>query len=251
VRLGRYWRTRPLTLVRAPLPGAAGAGEEDAVGEIGRELVMAGHLGALIPGETLSGLLRKLTEDGDKGIAHVAGRVSLRQRDQPEIAGASVDQGSDGGLVAGAHDKVSLPVAEALAQLDDRWPAVDEDGGRNESRHTLVGAATLLPQRPAGAELPGQSPAQAALRALVERSVDRLVAQVPLWLVGPAGAQVGGDLLGAPLQIQLAAPRPSAAGPRPAWRAWGVRLVHGSGDAPGQRHICRSRAGGCCAAAPG
>lgn len=36
-----------------------------------------------------------------------------------------------------------------------------------------------------------------------KRPVDRLVADVPAWPVGPTPAQVRGDLLGAPLQFQL------------------------------------------------
>ncbi|MEU0950282.1 hypothetical protein ABZ379_47780 [Streptomyces canus] len=57
--------------------------------------------------------------------------VDLGQWDQPEIAGASVNEGGDGGLAANAHDEVAFPVAETLAQLDDRWPVVDQDGGRD------------------------------------------------------------------------------------------------------------------------
>lgn len=80
--------------------------------------------------------------------------MPTRRREQPEIAGASLDQGGDGGLTADALDEVSFRVAEALAKLDDRWPTVDEGGGRDKSRHALVRAAALLSQRAACAELP-------------------------------------------------------------------------------------------------
>lgn len=164
---------------------------------------MAGHLGTLVPGETPARSFRQRAEGCDEGVTQLAGRVSLGQRDQAEIPGSSVDERGDGGLAASAHDEVALPVAETLTQLDDRWPPVDEDGGRNESGHALIRSAALLSQRPAGAEFPGQGPTQAALGSLVERSVDGLVTEMPLGTIRPAGPEMGGDLLRAPLQVQL------------------------------------------------
>lgn len=43
--------------------------EDDAVGEAGREFVMAGHLGALIPGWTPTCLFWQRAAGGDEGIA--------------------------------------------------------------------------------------------------------------------------------------------------------------------------------------
>lgn len=203
VRLGRYCRTKPFVFSFVPrsqgLPGRA----KKIPSEVGREFMMAGHLGALVPGEAAACAFWQRAEGGDEGVTHLAGRVPLQQRDQTEIAGASVDERGDGGLAAGAHDEVALPVAEPLAQLDDRWPTVDEDSGRNESGHALIGAAALLSQRSAGAKFPGQGPAQATLGTLVEGSVDGFVTEVPLGTVGPAGPEMGGDLFRAPLHVQL------------------------------------------------
>ncbi len=105
---------------------------------------MTGHLGALVPGEAPRRPFRQHGEGGDEGVTQLAGRVPRPQRDQAEIASSPVDECGDGGLTAGAHDEVALPVTETLAQFDDRWPTVDEGGGCNETGHALVGAAASL-----------------------------------------------------------------------------------------------------------
>ena len=86
-------------------------------------------------------------EGRDEGVMQLAGRVSLWQRDQTQIPGASVEERGNGGLAAKGHDEAALPVAESLTQLDDRWPPVDEDGGRNESGYALIKSAAFLPQK--------------------------------------------------------------------------------------------------------
>jgi hypothetical protein len=98
--------------------------------------------------------------------------VSVGKRDETQVAGAAVHEGGHGGLAADAYDQVSFPVAETLAVFNCGWTLVDQGGGRHEAGHALMSATALPAQWAAGAEFPGQCPAQAVLAALVERSVD-------------------------------------------------------------------------------
>jgi hypothetical protein len=101
-----------------------------------------------------------------------------------------------------AQDEVAFPVAAPDTVQDQSRAVVDQYGRGEEPTAALIGAPAPLAQRPAGAQPSGQLPAQAAL-ALVERLVNRLVADMPARPVGKRRAQVGGDLLRAPLQLQL------------------------------------------------
>lgn len=80
--------------------------------------MLTGHLGALVPGEAPTRPFRQHAEGGDEGVTQLAGGVPLPRRDQAEITGSPVDERGDGGLAAGAHDEVALPVTETLAQLE-------------------------------------------------------------------------------------------------------------------------------------
>lgn len=102
----------------------------------------------------------------------------------------------------GMTRSLRFPVAEPATALDRGGTFVDQLGRRDEPRAAAVVAAAVSSQWPSGAEFGGQCPAQTALSAVVERLVDRFVADVPLRLIGVGDAQVPGDLLGAPLQLQ-------------------------------------------------
>lgn len=177
-------------------------GDEDAVAEQRGEAVVAGRLGALVPGQ------RHACGDGEvpQGLGEtrveLVRAVAVGQRDEPDETGAAVHERGDGGAVPPPGDQVAFPVAGALPVLDDGGPFVDECRRHGESRSALVGLAALLAQRPAGAELLRECPAQDAFRALVEGTVDGLVAQLSFGSVRPQSAQVGGDLLRAPLKVE-------------------------------------------------
>lgn len=131
--------------------------------------------------------------------------VSVGQGDEVDEAGAAVDQGGDGSAVpAAAGDQIAFPAAGAFAELDGGGALVDECHRDGEPRGALVGVAALLAQGATRAQLLGECSTQDAFRALVERPVDALVAEVALGLVRPQGAQVSGDLPGAPLQVEPA-----------------------------------------------
>lgn len=132
------------------------------------------------------------------------------------VTAGAVHQGGDRGLVAASDDQVAFPVTDADAGADDRWPVVDQLGGRDEPAASLVGAPTSFAHRPAGPQLLGECAAQAAFPAVVDGLVDRLVADVPAWPVRERSAQVVGDLLGAPLQLET-----SRCVVAPAWTSTG------------------------------
>jgi hypothetical protein len=67
----------------------------------------------------------------------------------------------------------------------------------------LVGSAAPLAEWSTGAESFGELPAQTRMPAVVDRLVDRLVAHMPRRPVRVGEPQPGGDLLGAPLQLEL------------------------------------------------
>lgn len=102
-----------------------------------------------------------------------------------------------------ARDQISLPVGDALTLINDVGTLVDQQRGHDESRSAFIRASSPLAQRTSGPEFRGELPAEAAVAIVVDRLVERLVAQVPTWSVGILGAQPGDDLLGAPFQIEL------------------------------------------------
>lgn len=74
VRLGRYWRIRPLVFSFVPrCQGLAVRAKVDAVVAVRCEIVVSCHLGALVPGEAPAGVFRQVTERGDERVAEVPG----------------------------------------------------------------------------------------------------------------------------------------------------------------------------------
>jgi hypothetical protein len=67
--LGKYWRSTVGVLIGRSLPGPAQVGEADAVTEEVGDPVVMGHLGFLVPSESLSQLGRELEDRMGEGVA--------------------------------------------------------------------------------------------------------------------------------------------------------------------------------------
>lgn len=118
---------------------------------------MAGHLGALVPGETPTCLFRQRAEGGDEGVTHLAGRVSLGQRDQAEIAGASVDERGNGGLAACAHDEVAL-ASKSHSPQRKRWADRYREQGPSGTRIAPESASRAAGAQPASPTCSASTP---------------------------------------------------------------------------------------------
>jgi hypothetical protein len=182
--------------------GLGGVGKVDAVGEVlGQEVV--GHLRALVPGQGLPGEGGHPVKDRQQRGMQVFGAVPVGQVHQPQEAGPPVGQGADRRGAHPAHDEIALPVSDPGTCLDHGRAGVDQQARGEEERGARHRAASAFAQRPGGAQLLGQRPAQVALSGVVERLIDGLVAQVPVRPIRIALAQVRGDLGRAPLQLEL------------------------------------------------
>lgn len=124
--------------------------------------------------------------------------------DESDVARATLNEGADGGSAVAAGDEVPLPVAEAGPGLHLGRAVIDQLPGRNEPRRAGMRPPATLSQRPTGAEPLGERPAQTTFGAVVEGLVDRFVADVPGTSFGIGDPQPGADLLGAPVEFELA-----------------------------------------------
>lgn len=128
-------------LVGAPLPGGVRMGEEEVSTEfIGNSLVL-GKFSAVVSRQRMHAG-RKGRQQGNHGI-----RDSLcgleRDVGEQRIARHTLVHRDKGLLLSGTDDQVCLPVAKALAAIDDDWAFIDRDlvGYRATSVTTAI---TLL-----------------------------------------------------------------------------------------------------------
>ena len=73
-----------------------------------RELLVAGHLGALVPGQRSAQVGRQGRDRRDQPVADDFGVVAVGQVHQHGVAGGALDEGGDRGLVGLAHDQVAF-----------------------------------------------------------------------------------------------------------------------------------------------
>lgn len=99
-------------------------------------------------------------------------------------------------------DQLALPVTDAGARFDDRWPAMDQHRRNDVARCAFGCFAAALAQWPTGTQLRRQRPAQLALAAEIQCLIDRFVADVPFRAVGIVRTQPGADLLRTPSFFQ-------------------------------------------------
>jgi hypothetical protein len=127
--------------------------------------------------------------------------VGLRQVQQHDVAGGSLDQGPDRGLVRRAGDQVALPVARhsAVGHLSRAFADVDHV---RDPAAALCGLAVRPAQRSTGAQASRQVSSQRAASLHIQALVDGLVRHPHLHLGGEVQQQTPADLLGAVLQQQ-------------------------------------------------
>ena len=90
---------------------------------------VVGHLAAAIPGEGQSQLGWDRFEGGGEGVLGAqsgVGTVGCVVAGEPQVPGFAVDEGDDGGLVAGADDLVAFEVTDLCPCLGGGWAVVDD-----------------------------------------------------------------------------------------------------------------------------
>jgi hypothetical protein len=187
VPLGKYWRSRPLVLVRAPLPWAVRVAEVDVDPGLHGELGVLSHLRPLVPGQGAAELLgqaadrlgdgvtdglRSMAGEGrtvlDAGFAAVAIHAGqVQERGEPR---RPLDEGPDRRAVE-TKDEIALPMAGNGSVGSLGGPFADHDLRRDELLAAPTGAGPGHPQR---SPCP-QTCHQLALQSLPTLDVKRLV----------------------------------------------------------------------------
>ena len=205
-------------LVAGPLPGTVRVGEVDLDVRVHADLSVQAHLLALVPGQRLLEVRRPAGELRGQRGRDLGGGVSVRQVQQPQVAGGALHHGADRRLRPGADDQVSFEMAgePGAVGVAGRGPVPDRDHAGDPAAagsrfyrpgltDRLVGPGRRRRQLPAGLRrvalgfLGGLDlPFQPAAGLQIQRPVDRLVMHAHLLLggVGPELApEPAADLL--------------------------------------------------------
>lgn len=203
----------------AALPGAVGPREIAAQAELGFELVIAGHLAAIVHRQRPDPMGPQQME----GPLREGGRGTRRQLADDHVARHPLDGRHEAGA-GRAHHRIDLPVSHLDPGRDDRRPLVDRAPPRAPTHPTVEVPTALLP--------PLREPA-------IPRAARRLVATqilIDCLVADPAGARgilQLPDLLGRPAALEMPMhhrplPRgdpPVAAGVAPPGHRLTVRMV--------------------------
>jgi hypothetical protein len=156
-----------------------------------RDLPVHRKLLALIPGQRPPQRLRQpLQRACDRLTGPVGGREAVPEREQDHEPCGALHQRSDRRPVARAHDQVAFPVTGLDTILDLVGTLFDHP-------HRREPPAALQPKQTSPATPPTRGPGQLD-RRVVNRLVDRLLAQPSQRLTGEQLAQLMRDLLRAP-----------------------------------------------------
>ena len=162
--LGRYSRIRPLvfSLVgRSPRRMRVGEVHGQVRGQ--RQCGMAGHLGALVPGQRAPYLCGEAADGFDEGVCECVGVLAVGQSEDDGEAAGSLHQGRSRGPAGLADDEIAFPRS--------RHPPVGGYFGAVVDRHHADDApARALPQRPTRLTLGSLGPQQ-----------DCRLRQLPFW----------------------------------------------------------------------
>src|SRR6478752_797043 len=129
--------------------------------------------------------------------------MTVWQVDQTHRVAGPIHQCADRRTTVLSDDQIALPIADAGARLDDRWPTMDQHRRSDEARGAFGGLAAALAQRPAGAQLGRQHPAQPTPTAQIQSLIDRFMTDVPLRAIRILRAQPCTDLLRTPGVFEL------------------------------------------------
>ena len=125
-------------LVRPSLPGRVWITEVDLDAGGDRELSVARHLLALVPGDGRGQLPRQGGDGRLHGRLDLDGPLAVGEVEQEQVASRALDEGADGAATSCSHHEVSLPVARDRSILDLGWSLRDHD-------HVLDAAPRLDP----------------------------------------------------------------------------------------------------------
>ena len=139
----------------------------------------------------------------DEPVPDGFGGVVIWQVDEHHVARGAFDQGSDCGLVVGASNEVTLPMAGYCTVLDLGWTLGDHDHRIHEPGGALFPALVLFPAGPACAQGGLYFAFESASGLDVEGLINRLWTHTHLRLVGELFDQGVADLLRRPAYEQL------------------------------------------------
>src|SRR5215212_5541498 len=179
-------------LVGAALPGAVRVAKVDLDPRVDLEARMLGHLGALIPGQRPSKLIRQSGDRARDRLAHRLGSMAgegrtvfhasllavtchARQGQEQGEARRALDQGVDC-RAAEAQDEVSFPVARHRPVGCLCRTLADHDLGRDKPLAASARACPRDPQRPPGSQTGREFAAQRSSALDEEGLVDGFVA---------------------------------------------------------------------------
>jgi hypothetical protein len=146
---------------------------------------------ALIPGQRSPQPDRNPLERVDDRLTDPVGAGhAIRERQEDQVSGRTLDEGADRRPVPGTHDQIPLPVTGLNSVLDLGRPLVDHP-------HRCQPPSTLQALQTAPTA-PTPRRARQRDRRVVDRLVDRLLAQPARRLIGEQHSEFVCDLLRAP-----------------------------------------------------
>lgn len=197
-------------LVRAPFPGRVGVGEVHGQVRGHSELGVAGHLGALVPGQRTAHQRWQVVDPIDEHIRQASGLFTLGQAQHDQEPAGALHQGRDSCFAGLTDYQVTFPRSWDAAVGGDLWPVIDAD-------HPDDPPAGTLTQRPAafthGALGLQDDPfaCKLAFGHRVDPPVDRFVGHDPALGVGGFDHRFNAGVRG--LQKQTPSDLPRCPGP--------------------------------------
>lgn len=190
-------------LVGAALPWRVWVAEVDAHVQRHRYLAVQRHLRALVSRQRVSHKLGKPRHLPGDGLLHLAGAVAVGQVQQDDVPARPLHQRAYGALVRGARYEVASPVARHGAVLHLGRPLGDHHHRLAEARLARVGGRPRPAGRVPAARLLGDIALELPLRLDVDGLVYGLGRCVHALIIGVFRREPMGDLLGAPMDVEL------------------------------------------------
>jgi len=184
-------------LVGAALPRTVRIAEEDVHAKPLGQILVQGHLGALVIGESLAQRRRDGSQTARKALEDGGGAGVVHAGKHEEATGA-LDDGAHGGGVAGALDEIGLPVARDDASGDLRRAQGDGSHVLQPGEASRAASAGKTAGMAVTQQL-DQFGAQSAARHGIDSGVDGLMRDGAR---GVHEAESAGSLLGRPATAQ-------------------------------------------------
>ena len=157
---------------------------------------MLGHLTTVVVGESLAKVDRQPLEGFGKGFGDAGSVLGASQGHNHDITGNPFSDDQDGSAIAGAHDKVRLPVARDFTAIDLGRPFSDVDGTRQATGELALGSRCRAALRPLSSQVRDQLLLESTFRVEVNEVVDGFVAHASARIIGVPATQGDFNLLG-------------------------------------------------------